>query len=224
VAKSLAPKVLALGIWAIALYTLYHFKMVNNLSFTDIAISLFSFISGTAWGPLVYILAYAIRPLTFFPGTILTILSGIFFGIYEGIIYTIIGASVSATVAYFVGRFFSQNLNGIKKLLGHWINFLHERPFMAILTMRLTFFPFDLVAYGAGLLKIPYTPFLFGTITGTLLGITTFVSIGASLSVEEFIKNGITAEAIDGKFILLSAVIFALSLVVSKVVNNKPTN
>lgn len=224
VAKSLAPKVFALGIWAIALYTIYHFKMVNNLSFTDIAVNLFSFISGTAWGPIVYILAYAIRPLTFFPGTILTILSGIFFGIYEGIIYTIIGASVSATVAYFVGRFFSQNLNGVKKLLGHWINFLHERPFMAILTMRLTFFPFDLVAYGAGLLKIPYTPFLLGTITGTLLGITTFVSIGASLSVEEFIKNGITAEAIDGKFILLSAVIFALSLIVSKVVNNKPAN
>jgi len=224
IAKNLAPKIFALGLWAVALYTIYNFKMTHNLSFTDIAVSLFTFISGTAWGPLIYILAYAIRPLTFFPGTALTILSGIFFGIYEGIIYTIIGASLSATVAYFVGRFFSQNLNGIKKLLGNWIAFLHERPFMAILTMRLTFFPFDLVAYGAGLFKIPYIPFLLGTITGTLLGITTFVSIGASLSVEEFIKNGITAEAIDSKFILLSAVIFALSLIVSKFVNNKPTN
>ena len=222
VAKNLAPKIFALGIWSIALYTLYHFKMVNDLSFTEIAVSLFSFISGTAWGPLIYILAYAIRPLTFFPGTLLTILSGVFFGIYEGIIYTIIGASLSATVAYFVGRFFSQSLNGIKKLLGGWIDFLHERPFMAILTMRLTFFPFDLVAYGAGLFKIPYTPFLLGTITGTLLGITTFVSIGASLSVEEFILNGITAEAIDGKFILLSAIIFLLSLVVSRVINKQP--
>jgi len=208
--------------WAICLGTLYYFKMVNDLSFTDIAVSLFGFISGTAWGPLIYILAYAIRPLTFFPGTLLTILSGVFFGIYEGIIYTIIGASLSATVAYFVGRFFSQSLNGIKKLLGGWIDFLHERPFMAILTMRLTFFPFDLVAYGAGLFKIPYTPFLLGTITGTLLGITTFVSIGASLSVEEFILNGITAEAIDGKFILLSAIIFLLSLVVSRVINKQP--
>ena len=223
VVKSLAPKVIALCIWGIALYTIYHLKMVNNLSFTDIAINLFNFISSTAWGPVIYILAYAIRPLTFFPGTLLTILSGIFFGIYEGIIYTIIGASLSATVAYFVGRFFSQSLTGIKKLLGGWITFLHEQPFMAILTMRLTFFPFDLVAYGAGLFKIPYAQFLLGTVTGTLLGITTFVAIGASLSVEEFIENGITAEAIDGKFIALSAVIFILSLVVSKVIQKKPS-
>lgn len=215
-AKNLAPKVVALSLWIAGLYTLYHFKMENNLSFTDIAVSLFTFISNTAWGPIIYILAYTVRPLTFFPGTVLTILSGIFFGIYEGIIYTIIGASLSATVAYFVGRFFSQNVSGVKKVLGGWISFLEERPFMAILTMRLTFFPFDLVAYGAGLFKIPYTPFLLGTITGTLFGITTFVSIGASLSVEEFIKNGITADAINGKFILFSAIIFLLSLAVSK--------
>ena len=92
---------------------------------------------------------------------------------------------------------------------------------MAILTMRLTFFPFDLVAYGAGLLKIPFTPFLLATILGTLLGITTFAAIGASISIEEFAKNGVTIDAINLNYIFISLVIFILSHIVAEVVKRK---
>jgi hypothetical protein len=57
---------------------------------------------------------------------------------------------------------------------------------------------------------------LLATMTGTILGITTFVAIGASISVDEFIKNGVTIDAINGKFILLSVFIFLASLATSK--------
>ena len=87
--------------------------------------------------------------------------------------------------------------------------------------MRLTFFPFDVVNYGAGLLRVPFFPYITATIIGTLLGIATFVAIGASLSVEEFAKNGITPGSIDTTFIILSLVIFLASLVIAKVVKRK---
>jgi uncharacterized membrane protein YdjX (TVP38/TMEM64 family) len=87
--------------------------------------------------------------------------------------------------------------------------------------MRLTFFPFDLVAYGAGLLRIPFSPFLFATFLGTLLGIGTFVAIGASISVEEFAKNGITVDAINLNYILISVTIFIISHIVAEVVRRK---
>ncbi len=218
--KDLAPKVFAALLWAGALFWLYQFKIASGLSFTDISINIFTFITGTMWGPLLYILAYTIRPLTFFPGTALTILSGIFFGLW-GILYTIIGANLSATVAYVVGRFFSQNPENKNGLLSGWSERLNKNPFMAILTMRLTFFPFDMVNFGSGLLRVKFPDFIAATFIGTLLGISTFVAIGSSLSVEEFIKNGISIDAINPTFIAVSAVIFITSHIAAKLLKRQ---
>ncbi len=214
--KKALPKIVVALLWLSALYALYNYKETYGFTVTELTVRLFDFITSTYWGPLLYILAYAIRPLTFFPGTALTILSGVFFGLF-GIIYTIIGANLSAMLAYGVGRFFSQSNTDKKSLLAKWTAPLQKHPFLTILTMRLTFFPFDMVNYGAGLFRVPFTPYLIATILGTLLGITTFVAIGASLSVEEFLKDGITTEAIDSKFIILSVVIFIVSLAIAKI-------
>lgn len=216
VSKKLLPKIIVALLWLSAIYALYTYKETYGFTVTEVAVRLFDFITSTTWGPLLYILAYTIRPLTFFPGTALTILSGVFFGLF-GILYTIIGANLSAMLAYGVGRFFSQSNTDQKSLLAKWTIPLQRHPFLTILTMRLTFLPFDVVNYGAGLFRVPFTPYLIATILGTLLGIATFVSIGASLSVEEFLQNGITTEAIDSKFIILSVIIFIVSLVVAKI-------
>ena len=215
VGKKIAPKLLVLFVWLAGLFLLYSYKQSFGLTTGELSLKLFEAITSYTWAPILYIVAYAIRPLTFFPGTALTILSGVFFGVW-GILYTIIGANLSATVAYGVGRFFSKKTPDATSLLAAWTAPLHSHPFLTILTMRLTFFPFDAVNYGAGLFRTPFAPYISATILGTLLGIVTFVSIGASLSVEEFSKNGISTEAIDSKFIILSVVIFIASLVVAK--------
>ncbi len=220
VCKKIAPKVIVIALWIWGLIFLYSYQQTFGLTPTEFSLKIFKAITSTPLAPLLYILAYTIRPITFFPGTALTILSGIFFGFW-GILYTIIGASLSATVAYFVGHFFSQIATNAKKLINGWTDYLDKEPFMAILMMRLTFFPFDLVAYGAGLLRISFVQFLLATMLGTLLGITTFVSIGASISVEEFAKNGITADAINLNFIIISIVIFIVSHVVAEVIKRR---
>ncbi len=218
--KSVGPKVVVAALWLWGLMALYAYQQTFGLSPSELSLKIFTAITSTPWAPLLYILAYTIRPITFFPGTALTILSGVFFGLW-GILYTIIGAALSAAVAYLVGHFFSGAQNGTKKLLSGWTTYLHERPFMAILMMRLTFFPFDLVAYGAGLLRIKFMPFLLATMVGTLLGIATFVAIGASISVEEFAKSGVTVDAINLNFILISLAIFIASHVVAEIVKRK---
>ena len=216
------PKLFLVALWITGLVALYQYQHTNNLTVTDTTLALFTFISASAIGPILYIAAYTIRPITFLPATALTILSGVFFGLYGGIIYTIIGANLSATVAYFIGRFFGgKNAAAGNGLFGRFAESCRTRPFITILTMRLIFLPYDAVNYGAGFLKIPYLPYLTATIVGTLLGIATFVAIGASISVEEFKTNGISAGAINSTFLLLSALIFITSLGIAKFLAQK---
>lgn len=216
--KKMLPKILVASLWLWGLFSLYSYQQTFGLTANELTLKLFKTITESTLAPLLYILAYTIRPITFFPATVLTILSGIFFGLW-GILYTIIGANLSAALAYFIGRFFSKKSEDTgNSLLGKYVKLSQENPFLTILTLRLTFFPFDVVNYGAGLLRLPFLPYLLATIIGTVLGIATFVAVGASVSVEEFAKNGITAGAIDSRFILLSVIIFLLSLGISKII------
>jgi pyruvate/2-oxoglutarate dehydrogenase complex dihydrolipoamide dehydrogenase (E3) component/uncharacterized membrane protein YdjX (TVP38/TMEM64 family) len=212
--KKILPKFLILLVWAGLLYYAHLYKLSTGLSFTELSAQLFNFITTSLYAPLLYILVYTIRPLTFFPGTALTILSGVFFGLW-GILYTIIGANLSAALAYVVGKYFSKSSDS-PGLFTSWSQLLNQNPFLAILTMRLTFMPFDVVNYGAGLLKVPFIPYITATFLGTLLGIATFVAIGAGLSLEQFLRDGVSKDAIDGQFILLSVIIFFLSLLVAR--------
>lgn len=56
------------------------------------------------WGPLVYMLIYAIAPSFMMPGLPLTVIGGILFGPLWGTIYVLIGATVGASVAFLIAR------------------------------------------------------------------------------------------------------------------------
>lgn len=216
VIKKSLPKFLIGIAWIIALWQLYSWQQAHDMTVTETALAIFAFVSMTVWGPIIYILAYTIRPLTFFPGTALTILSGVFFGFWTGTILTIIAANISAALAYAVGRFFGGSLSLEDSFIGNWVTALRKNTFSAVLTMRLIFLPFDGVSYVAGILKTKFIPFVTATVLGTLLGIATFVSVGASLNLDEFIENGISTEVIDLRFVLISVAVFVASIGLSK--------
>ncbi len=213
------PKLFLLVLWVAGLWALYSYQQASGRSPADTSLVLFTFINSSVWGPLLYILAYTIRPITFLPGTALTILSGVFFGLWGGILYTIIGANLSSLFAYAIGRFFSsKNTTTNDDGVGRFVGPMRRNPFMSILAMRLLFLPYDAVNYGAGFLKIPLVPYMLATFIGILLGIATFVALGASISVEEFTKNGITTDAINPTFLIISGLIFAASCIVATVI------
>ena len=211
-----APKLIAGVIWLSALFALARYQATSGLSSTDIAIQLFDFLSVTIWGPLLYVLFYAVRPVTFFPATVLTILAGIFFGLWWGIALTLVAATLSAIVAYWVGRFFGADLALSQSVIGTWVKRLKQNTFAAILTARLVFLPFDVVSYTAGVLRAQFIPFALATFLGIILGTSTFVSIGAAIDVATLRQNGVSFSILQPSYLLLSAGIFIGSLALSK--------
>ncbi len=103
-------KLLGAVIWlaVIGAYTLY--ARAHDLTPVAAVQTLANTISGTVYGPLIYILIYVLRPLLFFPSTLLTIAGGFLFGTVWGVIYTVIGSNTSAMVAYLVGSWFGKGV------------------------------------------------------------------------------------------------------------------
>lgn len=212
-------KIILVLIWIIALVWLFDYLAEQNLTPLALSLLLFSFFTTTLWGPVLFLLIYALRPLTFLPATALSILAGTFFGFWWGVIYTIIGANAGATIAYIIGRFFSHKTPATitdTSLFSRFTDLCRTKPFQSILLMRLLFLPYDLVNYGAGILRVPYLAFISATIVGTILGTIMFVSLGAAVSTEELLTTGITTSVVDLNFILLSGGIFLLSLIISR--------
>lgn len=134
------------------------------------------------FAPLIYIIAFSLVPLTFFPDSLLAILGGTIFGLSRGFLYTSIGALIGGSISFFISRILGQSF--VEKLendkLKNIQNLLKDNGFLMILLLRLIpLFPFDLISYGAGLTKISYKDFLLGTLIGIIPGILVFVNLGA---------------------------------------------
>lgn len=132
--------------------------------------------------PLVYIIMFALVPLTLFPDSILAIGGGMVFGLFKGYIYTLIGALIGATISFYIsrklGRAFVKKLT--KEKLDNIEELINSKGFFIVLILRLVpLFPFDIISYGSGLTSIKYKDFLLATIIGTIPGILVFTNIGA---------------------------------------------
>ncbi len=213
-AKKHAPKLIGLTFWIVLIYWFQSYRIENGLSYTDLLLQTVDLLQAA---PYLYIIAYAIRPLIFFPATLLTALSGALYGPIWGIIYTVFGENASANLAYWVGRFFGKDLKLEDSIIGNWVEALRKRPFESVLFMRLFYVPFDLTNYGSGILKVNWLSYFFATLIGIMPGLTVFVLLGSSISIEEFKMDGLSFNAFDPKFVALSVGIFIASIVLSKV-------
>ena len=132
--------------------------------------------------PLVYIIMFALVPLTLFPDSVLAIGGGLIFGLAKGYIYTLVGALIGASLSFYISRKLGRNF--VKKLTKEKLDgiesMINSKGFFVVLMLRLIpLFPFDIISYGAGLTSIKYKDFLFATIVGTIPGILVFTNIGA---------------------------------------------
>ena len=167
--------------------------------------------------PLIYIIMFALVPLTFFPDSVLAIASGLIFGFYKGYIYTTIGALIGGSIAFFIARYLGQDL--LKKVSSDKLlkiqKLININGFYIIFLLRLIpLFPFDIISYGAGLTSVDYKHFLMATLLGTIPGIAVFTNIGAMAI--DISSNGFYISI--GMLILL----FAVSIILkNKFLNNK---
>ena len=156
----------------------------SGLTVQETALQMRDFLAGSAWGPLLYVVLYTLRPLIFFPATLMTAMSGYLYGPAWGTLYALIGGNLSGTVAYFIGRFFGGDLfdeddaEANSFLSRHAAN-LRRNGFEAVLVMRLIYLPYDLVNYLCGFVRVPWLQYATGTLLGVLPGSLTFTLLGS---------------------------------------------
>lgn len=205
-------KVVAATFWLALLGTYLGYTLSTDVSPIETLQSLVAFLGQNAWGPLIFVALYTLRPLVLFSATALSVAAGFLFGPAMGVLYTVIGANLGATLAFSVGSFFGQGLleQTVRepRALASYALRLQERSFETVLILRFLFLPFDLVNYMAGVLQIRYVPFILATILGSLPGTLTFALFGASTD-GDFSKG---FPQVDLRVLAASAAIFVVSV------------
>jgi uncharacterized membrane protein YdjX (TVP38/TMEM64 family) len=217
-------KLVAAAFWLLLVGGYGWYYRANGLT-TETALLQIVNLLDSPFGPLLYILIYALRPLIFFSAAVLTIASGAIFGagslvnLALAVLYTVIGSNLSATVAYGVGRFFGQGLlaegDGENSgLLQRYAGRMRQNSFETILIMRFIFLPYDLVNYLAGILRIDWKAFILASLLGSIPGTIAFVSFGASIDIKELAMG--KAPQFNPWVLVFGVVIFIASLAISR--------
>jgi uncharacterized membrane protein YdjX (TVP38/TMEM64 family) len=129
------------------------------------------------WGPVVFILGYAVATVAFAPGWILTLAAGAIFGLVFGTIWTFLGATLGASAAFLVARYAARR--AIERRIAGNPRFaaidraVGREGFKIVALLRLSpVFPFNLLNYALGLTRVRFLDYLlacFAMLPGTLL-------------------------------------------------------
>lgn len=167
------------------------------------------------WSPLIYIIVYTIRPLVFFPASVLSIAGGLAFGAWMGTVYTIIGATLGAMLSFYVAKTLGKSF--VKK---EWTGNagkiqaqMEQNGFLYVLLFR--FIPvinFDLISYMAAIAKVRFTSFALATFIGIIPGTFAYNFLGSS-----FVSG-------NPKTIILAVVVFAVLTIVPILLRNRWNN
>jgi len=210
------------AVWGSLLLGVLVWVVAQGLSIREIMQLVYDYVVDNPYAPLVYIVIYALRPLTFFPAMWLTIAAGSLFGFYHGLIFALIGENASAHVAYGLARFFRTDMDGdddadhnprIERFRG----LLVQQAFPTVLVLRASFLPFDLVNYACGLLRVPYVSYTLGSLIGMLPPMITFVSFGATVKLPELLsrQDFSPEQLIDSKQLLISGGLLVASAIIA---------
>jgi uncharacterized membrane protein YdjX (TVP38/TMEM64 family) len=129
------------------------------------------------WGPVAFVLGYALATVAFVPGSVLTLAAGAIFGLVEGTLLVLLAATLGAIAAFLVARYFARDavarrVEGDARFAA--IDRAVERQGRRIVfLLRLSpVFPFNLLNYALGLTRVrlwDYAVASLGMLPGTLL-------------------------------------------------------
>jgi uncharacterized membrane protein YdjX (TVP38/TMEM64 family) len=136
-----------------------------------------------AWGPVLFIVAYAVLTVLLVPGSPLTIAAGVLFGPFVGTLLVVVGATMGAVGAFLWGRRLGRD--AVAALSGERFakvdDWLGERGLLAVLYLRLVpLVPFNLSNPVAGVTGVSLRDFTIGTGVGIIPGTFAFAALGGS--------------------------------------------
>jgi uncharacterized membrane protein YdjX (TVP38/TMEM64 family) len=136
------------------------------------------------WGPVVYMLLYAVGPSFLVPGAVMTIAGGLAFGAMRGAVYSLLGAEAGALVAFAAGRFLGRSF--VQRVVGGRFEKLLTRigrhGFQIIFYLRLVpLIPYNALNLLAGASPITFRDYFWASAIGMVPGTILFAFLGDAL-------------------------------------------
>jgi len=164
------------------------------------------------WAPVIYIIVYTIRPLIFFPASVLSIAGGLAFASWMGTFFTIIGATLGAMLSFLVAKVVGRSIV-TKEWTGNAAKFqrqMEQNGFLYVLLFRLIpVINFDLISYMAAIAKVRFPSFALATLIGIIPGTFAYNFLGSS-----FVSG-------NPKIIVAAVAVFIILTVVPILIRNR---
>jgi uncharacterized membrane protein YdjX (TVP38/TMEM64 family) len=141
-------------------------------------------ISWGVWGPIVYMLLYAIGPSFLVPGAVMTVAAGLAFGVWWGSLWSLLGADAGAIVAFGAGRFLGRSF--VERTMGtrlqSTLKRLERNGFFLTLYLRLVpVIPYNAFNLLAGASPIRFGDYFWASVIGMIPGTVLFALLGDAL-------------------------------------------
>ncbi|MBI3768685.1 MAG: TVP38/TMEM64 family protein [Deltaproteobacteria bacterium] len=173
------------------------------------------------WGPVVFVIGYALAAIAFVPGSILTLAAGAIFGVARGALYVFVAAVLGASGAFLVARHVARHVverrlagNARFAAIDHAVG-AEGRKIVFLLRLS-PVFPFNLLNYALGLTRVSFGDFLLasiGMIPGTLL----YVYYGKLAGDVATLASGAAVEKGPGYYAVLALGLLATIVVTTLV-------
>ncbi len=150
------------------------------------------------WGPVVFVLGYAVATVAFIPGSLLTLAGGAIFGLGEGTAFVFAGASLGATGAFLASRYLVRG--AVERRVAAVPRFaaidraVGREGFKIVVLLRLTpVVPFVLLNYALGLTKVKLSHYV-GAFVGMFPATLLYVYYGKVLGDVAGVAAGVEVE------------------------------
>ncbi len=159
------------------------------------------------WGPLAFILAYAVAVVAFVPGALLTLAGGAIFDLLWGTVYVFIAAVLGSSAAFLVSRYLARG--AVEKRLQGNARFdaldraIAGQGLKIVFLLRLSpAFPFSFLNYAIGLTRISFRDYLLASV-GMLPGTVLYVYYGKLAGDVAALASGTATERGAGYYAVL---------------------
>ena len=138
------------------------------------------------WAPVVFVGLQVLLNVPPFPRTVFTVAAGVLFGSVWGLLLTLLGTSIAAALAFLLVRYTGARL--VQRLARHpkavWVRRrLDHHGTLAVTSLRLIpMVPFAALNYLSGLSAVRFTPYLLGTVVGSIPGTAAVVILGDAVT------------------------------------------
>ena len=138
--------------------------------------------------PVVFLLVYAVLTVAPIPRTVFSLAAGLLLGHWLGIVIAMLATATSAALGFGLARLLGRNLVA-RHLHRNSVRVVHDRltggGALAVASLRLIpVIPFAPLSYCCGMSAIRLSPYLLGTVVGSLPGTAAVVLLGDALTGE----------------------------------------